>query len=48
MTDFRPDPSAWGGLPGLSADCSWKLGIREKELLMVPGVRGIQQGPQVS
>ena len=43
MTDFRLDPAAWGGL--LSADCSWKRGIREKELLMVPGVRGIQQGP---
>lgn len=48
MIDFRPDPAAWGGLPGLSVVCSWKLDIGEKELLMVPGVRGFQQGPQVS
>lgn len=48
MIDFRPDPAAWGGLPGLSVVCSWKLDTGEKELLMVPGVRGFQQGPQVS
>lgn len=48
MIDFRPDPAARGGLPGPSVVCSWKLNTGEKELLMVPGVRGFQQGPQVS